>query len=263
MSALIGAYGVHYGYPNQAHALTEITLEIERGEFVALIGPNGSGKSTLLKLLAGLIEPSEGQIRLQGLSLSQMAVNRRAQHVAYVGPDLRVDFPLRAIDAVLMGRLSHPATSLFSSTTQAERDRAQAAMERCQCWALRFRDVHTLSDGEKQLIAISRALVQGSKILFLDEALSRMDLHHQAHIGALLEKLTREEAFTIVLVSHDLNLATEWAKRCVLLQRGKIVAQGPLETTLTLERTRQLYPNAPLLLVQHPQSGVPKFFFGR
>ena len=136
------------------------------------------------------------------------------------------------------------------------------AMDRAGCASLRDRDLHTLSGGERQRVAIARALAQGAKILLLDESLSRMDLHHQAQMGAFLRSWALHEGGSVVLVSHDWNVATEWADQCLVLQKGRRIAGGPVKTTLSSELLEQLYPGAGLQLRPSPVTGAPKVFFG-
>jgi iron complex transport system ATP-binding protein len=136
------------------------------------------------------------------------------------------------------------------------------AMEQFHCWDWRDRDLQTLSGGERQLVSLARAFAQGARILFLDESLSQMDLHHQAHTGKLLKKMT-EQGYAVVLVSHDVNLAAEWADTALLLGprgQGKI-AHGPMREVLTEQNLKKLYPGADLVVGTNPVSHAPKVFF--
>jgi iron complex transport system ATP-binding protein len=118
-----------------------------------------------------------------------------------------------------------------------------------------------LSGGERQLVALSRALVQGARVLFLDEALSRMDLHHQAAVGQLMVELAAE-GYAFILVSHDINIASEWARTALMLRRGTRIAYGPIREVLTQERVLELYPGSKLVVGSNPATGAPKVFFG-
>jgi iron complex transport system ATP-binding protein len=262
---VLGGYGISYAYAGPA-VLREVSVELFRGEIVALLGPNGSGKSTLMKILAGLLPVGAsgartGQVRYLGTGFLERPPSERAQCVTYVPADLRAEFPLTALEAVLMGRVCR-GSSLLRRTTGEDLDAAQAAMERCRCWGLRARDLHGLSGGERQLVALARAVAQGARVLLLDETLSRMDLDHQAVIGRLLRELASSEGYSVLWVSHDVNLATEWADQCVLLRRsGEKVAQGATRDVLTAERLRALYPGAELRVAPSPASGMPKVYF--
>jgi iron complex transport system ATP-binding protein len=255
-----GAYGVSVSFGGR-RVLEEVSFELEPGSFTALLGPNGSGKSTLLKACAGVISPDEGRIRYQGVDLVERSARERARIVTYVAPELTAEFPLTAAETVMLGQVSG-AQGLLTLSRPADREAVREAMERCQCWELRERELHSLSGGERQLVALAKALVQQPKVLLLDETLSRMDLHHQARVGVLLQRLARESGVAVMLVAHDVNLATEWSGHCVLLRAGKLVVSGPIQATWTTEALRKLYPEA-ILSIRDDASGKPKVSFDR
>jgi len=254
---LLVAQGISIQF-GEKPTLEDVSFEFGAGQFATLIGPNGSGKSTLLKAVAGILplqgRGAAGRVRLGDSDFLALDPRARAQAVAYVGAELRADFPLTAIETVSLGRICHGAGSL-SPLSSLDHELIRQAMERCLCWELRDRDISTLSGGERQLVALARALAQGAKILFLDEALSRMDLHHQARIGAMLRVLVRENGYAVMLVSHDVNLAAEWASTALLLKAGRKVAAGPLSETLTEARLSELYPDSAIGVGRNPFTG--------
>jgi iron complex transport system ATP-binding protein len=265
----LAAYGVSWSY-GAAQVLREISFELSRGQILAVIGPNGSGKSTLLKRVAGLLGAREGgsggagngQVRANGEDLLAMPSRIRARRVAYVAADLSADFPLTALEAVHLGRFCQAESwSLLRDSLPGDDERVRHAMEACLCWELRERLLETLSGGERQRVALARALAQGSSVLCLDETLSRMDLDHQIAIGRMLQERAKQ-GLSLLLVSHDLNLASEWADSCLLLHQGRKVAEGPVGVTLVLENLKKLYPGVPLLVAPNPATGTPKVFFG-
>lgn len=272
---LFGVYGVTYSGLNssiQANKaagkpiiLDSISFEIEKGEITALLGPNGSGKSTLMKIGAGLLSLRSpgctGQVRYLGQDFLSFPVDRRAKNIAYVSSDIRADFPLTAREVVFLGRTCE-RSGWIKRSFENEGEIVRTAMERCLCWNLRDRDLDTLSGGERQLIAFARALVQGAKILFLDEAMSRMDLDHQAAMGRMLKELAKQ-GFAVLLVSHDLNLASEWADSAIFLKAGKKISHGPIQKTFTQDKLQALYPNSNLIMGVNPITGAPKIFFGK
>jgi iron complex transport system ATP-binding protein len=262
----LAAYGVTWEFGGR-RVLDEVSFELDRGRIMALIGPNGSGKSTLMKILSGVlgggrIAPGRGEIRYRGTDFRAISQADRARHVAYVGPDLSAEFPLTAHEAVLLGRTTQ-GSALFSQLAGGDGERIREAMERCRCWELRDRALHSLSGGERQLVALARAFAQGASVLLLDEALSRMDLNHQSAIGRMLREQADRQLLSALLVSHDLNLAAEWADSCLLLQAGRKVADGPIRATLTEEQLRKLYPGVSLLVAPNPATGAPQVHFGR
>jgi len=265
MSAFFGAFGITFTpHKRENPILEEVSFELEKGEILALIGPNGSGKTTLLKAISGLHSlrgrGCSGVVQFKGSDFLSLSARERAQRVAYVGSELNPEFPLRAEDVVLLGRTSQGG-SLLHRMSEEDRQQVQWAMERTFCWSFRHRELASLSGGEKQLVALARALVQGAKILLIDEALSKMDLNHQAQVGKMLRSLARE-GWSIVLVAHDLNLASEWASSGILLKNGRKVASGLMSEIITQEKLRLLYPETNLVVAPNPATGTPKIFFG-
>jgi iron complex transport system ATP-binding protein len=261
---ILGAYGVGWRYGDR-DVLSEVSFELERGTITALLGPNGSGKSTLLRRLAGLLiprgEPDAGIVRIGGRPIDELSPPARARAVAYVPTDLRAEFPVTAREAVMMGRLSHGGGTRRAPGARDD-ERVDAAMKRCACAGLRDRALHTLSGGERQLVAMARALAQEARVLLLDETLSRMDLHHQARMGGTLRELARE-GYALVWVSHDVNVALERADRVILLRAGRKLGDGAPGEVLTRENLAALYPGADLVLGANPVTGAPQIFFGR
>jgi len=264
----LGVFGLSYRFGSR-EILKEITFELEKGEITALLGPNGCGKSTLMKAVAGVLPlhspQGSGQVLFQGENLFRYSSGIRAQMVCYVGPELRAEFPLTAQEAVALGRGCHlkdTAIGFRSYHAAEDLDAIRMAMEQCFCWEWRDQDLHTLSGGERQLVHLARVVAQGAKVLLLDESLSKMDLHHQAAIGKVLRKLARSGK-SILLVSHDLNLASEWADTAILLKAGERVASGKIQEVLSAERLQTLYPGADLVVAASPVTGAPKVFFGR
>ncbi len=256
----LGVYSLTYEYSGH-RVVDEVSFELQRGEILSLLGPNGSGKSTMLKAIAGLLPLSSGasQVRHQGVDFLSQPLARRAQQVAYVGADLRAEFPMTAHQAVTLGR-SCQGGGLLTLVSKADQEAVRDAMMRCSCWEFRERDLHTLSSGERQLVALARALAQGAKTLLLDESLSRMDLHHQAAVGRLLTQLTQQN-YSVIMVSHDINVASEWATKALLLKAGKRVGYGSIREMLTEQNLRALYPGSGLVVRDSPVSGAPKVFF--
>ena len=258
---LLGVYGVNY--PDR---VSHVSFELKRGEILALLGPNGSGKSTLLKLISGLIPLypeskglGSGQVFHLGQDLSTVPPARRASKIAYIGSSFQTEFPMRVEDAVRIARVSQKKRFL-NQLTHEDQLKIEWAMEKCFLQPLKGRFIHTLSGGERQRVALASGLAQGAKILFLDETLSQMDLHHQAFMGQMLKELVND-LFSIILVSHDLNLATEWAENVLFMLDGEKRFYGPLEHTFIEEHIRMIYPHANLSVLPSPTSGKPKVFF--
>jgi iron complex transport system ATP-binding protein len=265
-SGHFGVFGVTYTLSDRS-ILDSVSFEMEAGEVLALLGPNGAGKSSLLKILAGILPPTSvgrrkisALVRLRGDPMSGMPLQDRARLITYDGPELRAEFPVTAYEAVMMGRLCHHV-GMFLAFSETDKKVVRAAMERCLCWGLRDQELQTLSGGEKQLVALARAIAQDSRILLLDEVLSKMDLHHQAKMGSLLREIAKEGR-SIVLVSHDVNLAAEWSDTALLLVKGNAIARGPISEVMTEQNFHRAYPDAKLSMGKNPFTGAPQIFFG-
>jgi iron complex transport system ATP-binding protein len=209
-----------------------VTLRVEDGATVALLGPNGAGKTTLLKLLAGMLPPRAGQVTLDGRPVSGLTRREVARRLAVVPQETRTPFDFTVIEMVLMGRYPH----LGAFELEGPRDLAIAreALAATGTAAFESRAFSTLSGGEKQRVVIAGALL-------LDEPTAALDLKYQFEIVALLRRLNAERGTTVIVSTHDLNLAAALCDRLVLLRGGRIMAQGPTADVLTPENIRALY----------------------
>lgn len=262
-TSLLNISDLTYSYGDRV-VLDRISLEIYPGKMVALLGPNGSGKSTLMKVVAGLLpaqgKSCSGKIDYLGSDWLKLSSIQKARAIVYLGPDMRADFPMTAREAVLLGRICH-ATGLLRQFNSDDDKKVEWAMQEALCWNLRDRDISTLSGGERQLVGLARALAQGARLFFLDEALSRMDLNHVAWVAKMLKRRLAEGC-SVLLVSHDLHLAAEFADDCILLKDGQEVAKGAPREILTSDHIRKLYPGADLRVNLHPETGTPIITFG-
>ncbi len=242
-------------------ALRELTCEIARGEIVGLIGPNGSGKSSLLKLLAKLLTPRGGALHMGGRPLAELSQLDVARTVALVPQHQPQLFPFTVAEMVLMGRFPHHQMrgSLvgFGWETGEDLRVAEAAMAVMDVTRLAGRSIDDVSGGERQRALIARALAQTPEILLLDEPTAHLDLHHQRDICEALRRLNAERGVTVVLVSHDLNLASQYCDRLMLLHEGALVRFGSPAQVLEADLIESVY-NCRVLVDRHPLSGVPR-----
>jgi iron complex transport system ATP-binding protein len=234
--------------------LTDVTLRLSPGDFVAVAGPNGSGKSTLIRALSRVLRPRIGSALLEGADLYAMPARRSAQAIAVLPQETPVEFEFTCEEVVLMGRAPH----LGRFDTESDRDRqvVQEAMERTATWDLRKRAVLELSGGERQRVLLARAFAQEPQILLLDEPTAHLDLSFQVQILRLVRAL-RDEKKTAVLASlHDLNLAAAYADRIVLLSKGRIAAAGTPKEVLVEPVLRPIF-GAEVTVHSHPDTGAP------
>jgi iron complex transport system ATP-binding protein len=234
--------------------LGDITVKINEGEFVGVIGPNGSGKTTLIRVATKVIKPTAGEVLLEGRDLSAMGYRQLATRVAVVGTiDRNMD--MRTEDLVLLGRIPlRERYRLLDGKTDV--DAARQAMRVTGLLHLKDRPVSTLSSGERQLAFVARALAQEPKLLFLDEPTSHLDIRHQIGLLDLVAKLNREKRLTIITILHDLNLASQYCARLLLLDRGTLHSDGPPESVLTRETIEKVY-RTPVVILNGPSSSKP------
>lgn len=239
MSApIVELAAVSVAYRGQ-RVLDDVSLEIAAGERVALIGPNGAGKSTLLAVATGLLRPAEGQARLTGApidGLDRLAVARR---LAVVPGAANLPFATRVEEVVALGRLPHEDP--FRGPRPADRAAIAAAIERVGVGHLLGRDARELSLGERQLVLLALAVAQAAPVLILDEPTVHLDLRHQVGAMELLVDLNERDGTTVIAVLHDLALAAHFFPRLVLLDAGRIVADGTPADVLTPDRIRDVF----------------------
>ncbi len=229
-SPAIQARGLSAAY-GSTRALNGLDSTVAAGEILVLLGENGSGKSTFLKLVARILEPSGGELLLDGRSLSGLPRRETARRIAYVPQSVDLVFPIRCLDLVLQGRA--PYGRSFAADSAADRERAQAAMRACDVEILAQRDASALSGGEKRRVFLARALAQEAAIWLLDEPTAGLDPRHRLQFLETLLKIHGERGTTVLFVTHDIDLAAELGDRVLLLARGRALAEGTPEEVLT------------------------------
>lgn len=244
--------GVEFGYRAEP-VLAGIDLAIRDGEMVGIVGPNGSGKSTLLRILAGLLDPRRGEVRLFEKPAREYPRIEAARYIAYVAQDLAPVFGYTVAEFVMMGR--RPYQGLWPFDNEEDEAAAREAMRETEVEAFAERTLFELSGGERRRVTIAAALAQEPSILLLDEPTAALDLHYQLQIHDLLDRLNRERSITTVVVTHDLNLAALYCPRVVMLDRGRIIAGGPPAEILSDERLAAVYGIA-VTRARHPD-GTP------
>lgn len=239
----------------QPWVLQDCSLDVREGEILGVIGANGSGKTSLLKLMAGLLSPQEGRISLHGRDVAVLPPREMARLVALVPQESQVLFPFTVGELVLMGRFVHQSGWGWESGEDLRI--ARQAMRVMEVDHLASRTFQALSGGERHRTVIARALAQQTPILLLDEPTAFLDLKHQVEIFGILRELNRERHATVVLVSHDLNLASQHCDRLLLLHEGRPYRTGPPKEVLTVEHLRVTY-GCDVLIDSHPVTGTPR-----
>ena len=245
MTALIELQDVTIEYGRRV-VLRGVSLEIRAGERVALIGPNGAGKSTLLQAITGLVRPAAGQVTLAGTRIEALDRAAVARRLAVVPQQATLPFATRVEDVVALGRLPHEDP--LRGSRPADRAAVAAAIERVGVGHLLGRDARELSLGERQLVLLALAVAQAAPILVLDEPTVHLDLRHQVGTMELLGDLNERDGTTIVAVLHDLGLASLFFGRLILIDAGRIVADGSPTEVLTDDRIRDVFGVDPAIV---------------
>jgi len=235
---MLRAESVSFGYDG-GFTLTDASVAIAAGSLTGLLGPNGCGKTTLLKLLCGVLRPRTGRVTLGDRVLTSMTRRELARHVAVVPQETHPAFDYTVMEMVLMGR--HPHLSAFQLEGPADFEISHRALDATGTRHLAGRNYTTLSGGEKQRVVIASALAQSTEVLLLDEPTASLDLRYQLDIASLLARLNHDGHVTMVLATHDLNLAASLCERLVVMRDGRILTAGATREVLTGETVRQLY----------------------
>jgi len=252
----IDSLSVTYGRrdPSRPLALDGVSLSVQPGEILVVIGPNGAGKSTLIRAVSGALPSLSGTVRVAGQDLSQMSASQRARHMATVPQARNLPAAFTVYQSVLLGRT--PYLSWLGQTSSRDQRVAHRALEQTLTLELADRRVGELSGGEQQRVLLARALAQDTPVLLLDEPTTHLDLQHQSSLLNLLRQLTNQKKLAVLMVLHDLNLASLYADRVALLVGGRLKTSGTPQEVLTEEDLSSVY-NVPVHVVPHPDYGSP------
>jgi iron complex transport system ATP-binding protein len=244
---------VSLGYGKQT-VLRNISLEARPGEMLGIIGPNGSGKSTLIRGITRLIQPSSGKIFLNGTEVSHINRQKLAQLMAVVPQNPALPEPFTALEVVLMGRTPHLGLLRY----EGKKDLAivKRVMEATKTLDFAERRVGELSGGERQRLTIARALAQEPKIILMDEPTANLDINYQIETMGLARQLSRKHKLIVLVTLHDLNLASQYCDRLVLLSDGRIYCQGAPEKVINARTIKDVY-GAEVYVYPHPINKLP------
>lgn len=241
------------GYTKEA-VLKDVSFAIGHGEFLGIIGPNGSGKSTLLRLMSRVLTPQNGSILFEEADIASISLKELCRRIAFVSQDTLISFSFSVEEIVLMGRIPH--LGRLQLETKKDFAIADNALSVTDTLYLKEKKIDQLSAGERQRVILAKALAQEPIALFLDEPTSHLDIGHQIQILDLLRKLNRTQNLTIVIVLHDLNLASEYCSRLILLNEGAIAKDGTPEQVLTYQTIEAVYKTV-VVVHKNPISAKP------
>ena len=241
------------GYDSKV-VLTDVSLAVEDGQLVGIIGPNGSGKTTLLRAITRVLRPHSGEVILRGKNIWQMTSRELARNVAVVSQSVEVA-SMTVEEYVLLGRIPHYERFQFLETKK-DRKIVADVMELTDSLRIGNKPMGGISGGERQLALVARALAQEPSLLLLDEPTAHLDIAHQVNILDLIRKLNRERGLTVIMVLHDLNLASEYCQRLALLSGGQIRKTGTPEEVIDYKTIEETYKTV-VVVEKNPISGKP------
>ena len=221
---------------NSHKILDDLNVVVENSEVLSLVGPNGSGKTTLIKCIDRILKP-RGSILLDGLELERMSRQEVARQIGYVPQSSSTPLATTVFDTVLMGRRPH----IGWRVTDSDLDKVAEVLEKLHLEDLAMRDFAQLSGGQKQKVLIARALAQEPAVLLLDEPTSNLDMRHQLEVMEIVRDLVHEKKIAAVMAIHDLNLASRFSDKLVMLKNGQVYAAGEPKALLNEENIGKVY----------------------
>jgi len=235
--SVLKVYQLTCGYDAKKPVIKDVSFSVHDGEFIGIVGPNGSGKTTLLRAMAGLLKTGPGSILLSQRRIDELEPREVARRVAFVPQLMEPIDGFSVLDMVMLGRTPHFDRFSFESDTDLKA--VEKAITELKLEGLKDRPVSALSGGEFQRVAIARAMAQEPKVLLLDEPTSHLDIRYQLKICRLLQKVRKHHA--IVATFHDLNLASRFCSRLVLLKNGELISEGRPDEVVTAENIWKAY----------------------
>lgn len=234
-----------------------VSLLIEPREILAILGPNGAGKSTLVRALNGGLKPVAGAVIMDGLNLIEYSRRTISRRIAVVAQETDVRFPVTVLEFVLGGRFSWAGSTSWGWETDHDLDVADAVLKETELTDLQHRLLNELSGGERQRAVLARALATEAACLLLDEPTANLDLAHQSRILSLVRNRCDSQDVAALVITHDINLAAQFADNVLLLNEGKAVASGPPAVVLVPDLIKKVFAME-VLVDAHPITGAPR-----
>ncbi len=253
MEVLLEVKNLVCGY-GAVEVIRGISFDLEENDFLGIVGPNGAGKTTLFRALTRILKPLKGSVRFRGGNLAEFPARETAREIAVLPQILETSFSFPVEEFVLMGRFPH--LGRLERLKKSDREIVNRAMSLAGILSLRDRIISELSGGERQRALIAQALAQQPRLLLLDEPTTHLDIGHQVEILDLLKKLNSQEGLTVAMILHDLNLASEYCNRIIMLKNGEIFRIGTPEEVLTYQTIEEVY-NTLVVVKENPISSRP------
>ncbi|MFA6803994.1 MAG: ABC transporter ATP-binding protein [Candidatus Methanomethylophilaceae archaeon] len=227
---------IDFSYSN-APVLNDITLDLEGPQFVTILGPNGVGKSTLIHCINKVLKPTRGSVMVDEINIDDIKLKDMAKKIGYVPYASTDSFPLTVIDTVLMGRSPHSGWR----STDEDLNIVYNVLKMLHIDDLAMRSFNELSAGQHQKVMLARGLVQDPEILLLDEPTSNLDIKHQLEVTYILKDLARSHNLLVIMISHDINIASKFSDKIILLRGGTIFSIGTPQEVITEKNIKEVY----------------------
>jgi iron complex transport system ATP-binding protein len=245
---------IDFGY-GKREVLKHLSFDVQQGEIIGIIGPNGSGKTTLLKVINGLLLPQHGEMLVRDGDIRQKSRRELAAIMAFVPQEFSLVFPFTVREIVMMGRYHHSGGLHFENGSDYLI--VEEALALTDSLPFAGRSINELSGGERQRVLIARALAQQSEIMLLDEATAFLDIKHQLALFELITTLNKERGLTVLVVTHDINLAARYTDRVILLREGRVHSMGRAAEVITEKNIGEVYETN-VLVDRNPRTGAPR-----
>jgi len=217
--------------------LADICLELAQSEILGIVGPNGAGKSTLIRCIDRILKPTRGSILLDEEDIQHISMRETAKKLGYIPQSASQIFPATVFDTVLMGRSPH----IGWRSSEKDNEKVLDVLQMLNIEDLAMRDINETSGGQQQRVFIARALAQEPDILLLDEPTSNLDIQHQLEVMEIIKDLVMKKGISAIMAVHDLNLASRYTDRVIIMKRGRIFDAGTPSNVLTSENIRSVY----------------------
>jgi len=252
---MISIKNLNFKYAGNGFSLKNINLEIRKGDFAAFVGPNGAGKSTLVRIIAAVIKGYSGEITVENKELKEYRSIELSKKVSYIPQADSHVFNFSVFDIVAMGR--RPFIGSMGLLKKSDIEKINAILNDYELYAKRDKSFNRLSGGERRTVLIAKAIAQEADILLMDEPTTYLDIHHQIFLMDRLRRLREENGKTVFFISHNINLASEYAQRVIFIKDGEIVNDGKPKEVITKENIRKIYGINNFEIEENKKTGAP------
>lgn len=238
IDSIVDVDSVTFGYSSEEPVISGISFSINRPEFLCIVGPNGVGKSTLVKCITGMLKPTAGEVRIHGRNVGDYSLKELSRYIGYVPVSAGDYNSMTVLDTVMVGRFGKQKWK----TSKTDVRKSYKALASMQAEALSMRRTSELSAGQQQKVSLARGIVQEAEVLILDEPTANLDPRHQVYVSSFLKELSVQTQTSVIMISHDLNIAAKYADRLLVLEPpGVMHSIGKPNEIINREMVKDVY----------------------